>query len=800
MGKEWVVASTVADGRCPHCGSFASSEAPSAPFCCTGCQLARAFLVERGLSRYDDLLRRSGVPVGAPREGALPFVDETLARATKDANGERRVRFAFVGIHCAACVWIIEELFRRRAGARHIAINPVRGTAQLTIDDEFDLQAFARDVATAGYPLAPAADAAPASSDDLLVRMGVALALAMNVMVLSLASYLGLDDEGGLLARVFLVVSGLLSTAALLVGGPVFARGAWLGLRRGHAPLDLPIATGMFLAWAGSIASVVFGDGRAAYFDTVTLFIALMLVGRFVQAAAVDKNRRLLRVDAPDDGLRATRIDDDEKPRAVRAVELRAGDRLLIAPGELVPTDGVLEDDASALSFAFITGEPGSAHVPAGSGVMAGAKNDGDRALRVRATAPYTSSVLVRLLADVDEPDELARVSPFVSGYARSYVVVVGALALAGFAWWWRTSGALAALDVVVAVLVVTCPCAIGLAAPLSVELALARLRGLGVYVRRASALHRLLDVRTVVFDKTGTLSLLAPTLADPHALSALADDDRRALQEMVARSRHPKSRAIAAALGAAPIDTQADVVEETGVGLTFTRADGVRFTLRRRGDTGSVAFTRDDTPLCVLSFVERARPGAKHVIARLLARGLDVQVLSGDDERRVRAFARALGIDEAHARGGLSPDDKARAIDALQATRPLYVGDGLNDTLALERAHVAATPAALHPAVPARADLFTLSDGVLPLDDILDVARRARRTERRNFVGSTLYNVAVLALAITGHMSPLVAAVLMPLSSVSVVAHTALSLGRRGGSPAPSAFGVGHAPLAGAP
>jgi len=794
------VASTVADGRCPHCGSFASSDAPSAPFCCTGCQLARAFLVERGLSRYDDLLRLSGVPVGAPREGVLPFVEEARARAVRDENGERRVRFALAGIHCAACVWIVEELFRRRAGARHIAINPVRGTTQLTIDDRFDLEAFARDVATAGYPLAPAAETAPASSDDLLLRMGVALALAMNVMVLSLASYLGLDDEGGLLARVFVVVSGLLSTAALVVGGPVFARGAWLGLRRGHAPLDLPIATGMFLAWAGSIASVVLGDGRAAYFDTVTLFIALMLVGRFVQAAAVDKNRRLLRVDAPDDGLRATLLDEEQHPRAVRAAEIRVGDLLLIAPGELVPTDGVLEDEASALSFAFITGEPGSAHVPVGSGVMAGAKNDGGRALRVRATAPYTSSVLVRLLADVDEPDELARVSPFVSGYARSYVVVVSALALAGFAWWWRASGALAALDVVVAVLVVTCPCAIGLAAPLSVELALARLRGLGVYVRRASALHRLLDVRTVVFDKTGTLSLLAPTLADPSALAALADDDRRALREMVSRSRHPKSRALAAALGAAPIDARADVIEEAGVGLTYTRADGARFALRAHGESTSVVFTRDDAPLCTFTFVERARPGAKQVIARLLAQHLDVQVLSGDDEQRVRAFARALGIDEARARGGLSPDDKARAIEALAEEHPLFVGDGLNDTLALERAHVAATPAALHPAVPARADLFTLSDGVVPLDDILDIARRARRTEQRNFVGSTLYNVAVLALALSGHMSPLVAAVLMPLSSVSVVVHTALSLARRARAPVPSRLALGHAPLAGSP
>lgn len=770
----------VADGRCPHCGSRAPTDAPSAPYCCKGCQLARAFLVERGLSRYDDLLRESGVPVGEPREGVLPFVEETRTRASLDASGARRVRFALSGVHCAACVWIIEELFRRRAGGRHIALNPVRGTVLLTIDDSFDLSAFALDVGQAGYPLGPASDTAPASSDDLLLRMGVAIALALNVMVLSLASYLGLDDDGGLVARVFLLVSGLLSTAALLVGGPVFARGTWLGLRAGRAPLDLPIATGMFLAWAGSVVSAVVGDGRSAYFDTVTIFIALMLVGRFVQASAVDRNRRLLAVDAPDDGLRATRIDDDGRPRAVRAVEIRTGDRLLIAPGELVPTDGVLEDDAAALSFAFITGEPGSAEVPRGSGVMAGAKNDGDRAIRVRATAPYASSILVRLLADVDEPDEHARTSAFVSVYAKSYVALVSVLALGGFAWWWHVAGAGDALDVAVAVLVVTCPCAIGLAAPLSVELALARLRGLGVYVRRASVLDRLLEVRALVFDKTGTLSLLAPSLRDPKALDALDDDERRVLSDMASRSRHPKSRAIAEALGAAPLDPDATVVEEPGVGLTLTRSDGAHFRLIRHGDQGEVAFTRDGETRALLSFVERARPGARAEIARLRASGLDVRVLSGDDATRARAFADTLGIDEERVRGGLSPDDKARAIEALADSRPLYVGDGLNDTLALERAYVAATPAALHPAVPARADLFTLSDGVVPIADILSIARAARATQRRNLTGSTLYNVAVLTLALTGHMSPLLAAVLMPLSSVVVVAHTALALRAR--------------------
>lgn len=765
---------------CPHCGTPVADDAPEAPFCCSGCRVARAFLTDRGLSRFYVFQRDQGVPVGETREHVPAFLERRRleARARVESGAAYALSIAFSGIHCAACVWVIEELFKRKTGAHHIALNPVRGTARLVIDDSFPLDTFAREVARVGYPVSSSTDVVPAGSDALVMRMGITLALAMNVMMLSLAFYLGLEDEGGTLAQVFLVVSGVLATVALAVGGPLFVQGALRGLLRGTAPLDLPIATGMFLAWGGSVVSAFVTDGRSAYFDTVTIFIALMVVGRFVQTHAVDKNRRLLFAGGADDGLLVSRLTDAGVLESVSTSSITAGDVLLIAPGDLVPTDSILLDDAGALSFAFITGEPGSTFVPAGQGVEAGAKNEGFSAVRVRAEQPYASSLLVRLLANVEEPDEVARTAPFVTWFSKAYVTIVFALAAAALLVWWPR-GPVLALDVVVAILVVTCPCAIGLAVPLTVELSLARLRELGVFMRRASAIHRLLDVKTVVFDKTGTLSLLAPSLQNASALDLLTDDDKRALFQMSARSRHPKSKAIASALGARALDDTALVVETAGEGLVYTRSDGVCFTLARGRRPGEVAFSRDGVERAVLTFAERARPEARAEVARLRARGLSIRVLSGDDDARVRAFARDIGIDEREVAGGLSPDEKARRIVELRDEHPLYVGDGLNDTLALENAWVAATPAALHPAVPSRADLFSLADGVMPLSAILDVALRARVVQRRNLVFSTLYNVVVLGLALSGHMSPLFAAVLMPLSGVATILHTALSMRR---------------------
>jgi Cu2+-exporting ATPase len=769
----------VKDG-CPHCGTPVAHDAPEAPYCCSGCRVARAFLTDRGLSRFYVFQRDQGVPVGETREHVPAFLERrrSEARARVEAGAAYAMTIAFAGIHCAACVWVIEELFKGKDGARHIALNPVRGTARLVIDDRFPLDAFAREVARVGYPVSSSTDVVRAGSDGLVMRMGITLALAMNVMMLSLAFYLGLEAEGGALANVFLVVSGVLATAALATGGPLFVRGALAGLKRGAAPLDLPIATGMFLAWGGSVVSAFVTDGRSAYFDTVTIFIALMVVGRFVQTHAVDKNRRLLFAGGADDGLHVTRIADTGALDVVPTSSIAAGDTLLIAPGDLVPTESVLLDDAGALSFAFITGEPGSVFVPAGQGVEAGAKNEGDRAVRVRAEQPYASSLLVRLLASVEEPDEVARTAPFVTWFSKAYVAVVFVLAALALVVWWPRAPVLA-LDVVVAILVVTCPCAIGLAVPLTVELSLARLRELGVFVRRASAIHRLLDVRAVVFDKTGTLSLLAPSLQNARALDTLHDDDKHALFQMSARSRHPKSKAIVSALGQRTLDDEAVVVETAGEGLAYSRSDGVCFALTRGQRPGEVAFSRNGVELAVLTFAERARPDARAEVARLRARGLTIRVLSGDDDARVRAFAREIGIDESEVAGGLTPDEKARRIDDMRHLRPLYVGDGLNDTLALESAWVAATPAALHPAVPARADLFSLADGVMPLSSILDVAARARVVQRRNLVFSTAYNIVVLGLAMTGHMSPLFAAVLMPLSGVATILHTALSMRR---------------------
>jgi Cu2+-exporting ATPase len=718
------------------------------------------------------------------------------------------------GLHCAACVWVIDELFRRREGAAEVVVNPGAGTLDLTVRRGFDLRAYVEDVEQLGYLLGPRSGVergAPAGTSSLLLRMGLVLALAMNSMIFAFALYFGLEEEGGAIARLMHAGGYVLSALAVVIGGPVFFRSAWHSLRRGVLHMDAPIALGILLAFAG--ASVIFFSGwlgaeaaptqaaltdgarasasavpRAPYTDTLTVFIALMLVGRWLQERVLERNRRALLADDGADGMLTRRVRDGSV-ETVACREIRAGDELLVTPGDVVPVDGSLLDARARCALDWISGEPAPRTFTQGQTVPAGATNAGERALRVTAATDFAASPLVHLLRrpplrDVDG----ARATPWWQRLATAWVVgVVATATLGGVGWWLASRDFGTTLDVVVAILVVTCPCALGIATPLGYEVVQAALRRAGLYVRTTGFLDRARGVRKVVFDKTGTLTTGALRVADPGPLARLSPEDRAALEAMVVRSGHPKSVAVAAALralggGAPGFRADLDVVEVPGRGLELL-LDGRRYRFGAPGwaapaqADADLVFGRDGAPLAALRTEEELRADAAAEVARLRREGYETFILSGDAQERVDALARTLGVPAANALGDRTPEAKAAWVAANDHGDALVVGDGLNDALALGGATCSGTPAIDRPYLPARSDFWFVTPGLAPIGEALRASHALARTVRRNLCVAVAYNVVAVGLCLAGAMTPWLAAILMPASSLAVIGATLLSL-----------------------
>lgn len=776
------------DAGCPHCGLEVPEDATSAPFCCRGCSAAHGILRSSGLARYYTLRRGPGIPVGEAPGSDFRWLDERLqaARACSPAEGcasaaSLTIDLDVQGIHCAACVWLIQTLFRRRAGGVHIAVDPGLGKLSLSFDESrFAVREFLAEIERFGYRTAPPRRAAEGGADDLLLRLGVCVALAMNAMMLSLAFYMGLSSEiDPARHALFGVVGFALATLSVMVGGPVFFRGAARGLRQRVLHLDLPIALGLGLAWAGMAWALYRGRTDAAWFDTLSVFVALMLLGRWLQRRMVERNRRMLLADPGIDGLRVRRVGADSHLAVVPASSVQADDTLLVAPGELLPVAARLESTEAVLSLAWLTGESDPHHVAEGARLPAGAHNQGGQAILVRTLEAFDASALRSLMRPAVAAAEPT--SGFWHRVSVAWVAGVLAAATLGFLLW-LPAGVDQALSVTVAILVVTCPCAIGLATPLAGEIAHARLARRGLFFRREGVLDRLSTVRRVVFDKTGTLTRGTLRLANPAALDALSERDRDALYQMVARSAHPRSRAVLDAFGPArpapPLAQDVTIRELPGTGIALT-GRARRYTLGRSaaGDGASLAFALDGVALAELRLEEVLRFDARREVDELRALGVEAWIASGDDPARVATVARALGVAPERALGGLKPDAKAALIRRMDRQDTLFIGDGINDGPALDAAWVSATPAIDQPSLPARCDIFAVGSGTGAIAAALDTARRVRLVTRRNLAVAAVYNAGGVALAIAGVLTPLVCAIAMPASSLVILGLTAASL-----------------------
>lgn len=755
-------------GACAHCGLPSGASV----FCCSGCETVHDLLRSEGLLRYYDLGNGNPMTEGAARPDRLWL--EVEAGALRDARGLTKVTLDVQGMHCSACVWIFQELFRRHATAGHVRATPSTGRCELVVAPSFPLEAFVDGLSRFGYRFSSAKRGAESPPDDLVWRMGVCIAIAMNTMIFAISTYAGLRD--GPLYRLFHTLDFALSTVSVVVGGAVFFRSAWATLRRRAFHLDLPIALGIGLAYAASAHGFFTRSGAQTYFDTLNVFIALMLVGRFLQERVLRQNRAYLLESDGADGLLARRVRDG-RVEIVKGRELRRGDVILLAPGDLVPVLASPLGGAASFSLDWITGEPEPARYAVAERVPAGAFLRQAEAARVRLEQDFEESGLRDLLRAV--PEGRAQVE-FWQKFSRAYVVVVLLLAAATFAFWAVHDGPWRAFEITSGLLIVTCPCAIGIATPFAYELAHAGLRRAGLFVRTDGFLDRAMDVRRVVFDKTGTLTTGRLVLRDTAPLAALSSESRRVLYNLAARSSHPKADAITAALAGedATLDDSFVTTEEPGRGVRSADAylGAPQHAAPAPGlaqDPGDVVFVEGGVVRASFETEEVLRAGAERDVAALVDDGYEAFVLTGDREDRAVAVAACFDIPAERVVAGADPRAKRAWLEAHDAARTLMIGDGVNDALALEVALCSGTPAVDRPFVATRADFFFTGAGFEAVRRALRVARRLRGVVRRNLGVAIAYNVLTVTLAASGRMSPLLCAVVMPLSSVGLIALT---------------------------
>lgn len=775
---------------CDHCGTPFAPKEREDRFCCSGCQFVNSLISSNGLTKFYDLKgRETLLPVG---NGVLLKPDcswaegiqesaEAALEAHGNAAGLAEARMDLQGVSCIGCVWLIDAAFAREPGAGRAVVDATRGTLTLSwFTGKFDLAAFAERLGQFGYRIAPFTEGEKASGASGL-KLGLCGALAMNAMAFTLPRYVGMGSNFAL-ADLFEMIAAFSATLSLFVGGGYFIQRAWNAIRLKRLHLDVPISIGVIAAWLGSMIGWFLHSPGLLYFDFVAVFIFLMLLGRRLQEVSVARNRnRLLRAD-PTLHEVEVREGEDWKRRSVSSLE--AGNEFKVMPGGVVPVPSELLASEASLSLEWITGESEVVTWNRGTIVPAGAIQLAQLPVAFKAHEAWEGSLLERLrTATADAGNDPA--AKWLDRTLRIYLSIILLTAVIGaVAWMWKGAGWPAALQVFVSVLVVSCPCALGVAVPMAHELAVARLRQLGLFVRSPDLWGRLLRVKKMVFDKTGTLTLDTPTLTNPEALDALSEPGRQVLCQLVGSSRHPVSSALREVLASKGIFTSqsASPVEEIpGHGPRLTTRDDTLWELRRPGDweSGDVIFTSNGNTLAAFHFTEQLRGDAPAEVELLRKRGLEVHLLSGDKEAKVQRMAASLSIPTSQALSRQTPEDKGNWM-RRNGKDALFIGDGANDSLAAKEALCSGTLAVERSMLAEHTDFYFLSRSLRPLRLLLEMARVRRSAVRRAFAFALIYNLAVLVLALAGRMNPLLAAILMPLSSVATLVIVRLSYSKK--------------------
>lgn len=799
------------DCTCTHCGLpvpmglFVVGR--DEQFCCQGCASVYEVIHGCGLDAYYRLRDQSD----SAGQAIKPTDSDRVSSFDTDKFSELYVRtrddglcvvdLMLEGVHCAACVWLIEKLPRVVPGVIEARLSLRQATVRITWDPaQAKLSKIAKALSTLGYPPHPARGNKDgvqlAEQRTMMVRMGVAGAIAGNTMLLAFALYTGLFSEmEEQYAQLFRWASAVLGVIALAWPGRVFFQGAFAALRTRSPHLDVPIALALGVGGLAGLINVVLGRGEI-YFDSLTVLVFLLLVGRFIQyrqQRRADDSVGLLFSLTPTHCRRVIASEQEESVEQVPVEAVQVGDLLEVRAGELIPADGTIEVGSASIIASLLTGESKPVPVQVGDGICAGSQL-ANATIRLRVAAVGEQTRVGKLMGLVqqgvcDKP-QIVALTDRIAGW---FVIAVSSIALAVFAVW-SVIDLSAAVDHTVALLIIACPCALGLATPLTLAVAIGRSAQNDILIKSGAVLDRLAKPGKLLMDKTGTMTRgamrveawVGDTAAQPLVIAA----ERHAT--------HPIADAIVQYdLTPDPKNLPASEVGDVRIDDCGIEAQSARGTLhigsKRYMDRHACVIdqTQHDqaqawaqqalTSIYIavkgkvvsqLAVGDALHPDTKDSIAQLKAWGWQIEMLTGDEAAVASQVGQAVGLDPQAIHAGVNPEQKLAAIQKRDPDRAVVmIGDGVNDAAALAAADVGiAVSGGAEPSLAA-ADVYLAKPGLGGLVQLVASARRCRATVVQNLALSLTYNAVAIGLAAMGLVTPLLAAVLMPLSSAAVLA-----------------------------
>ncbi len=788
----------------PHDADFhVAIEGEARTLCCAGCEAVAEAIIANGLTDYykhrDAMPEspRAAMPVELQELGLFdhPEVQKNFVRPV--GEHEREAALILEGITCAACVWLNEAHLAKQPGVTAVDINYSTRRARVRWDENVTrLSALLDAIQSIGYRAHPY-DAA--RSEDLAKkerrtaqwRLFVAGFGMMQVMMYAIPVYMAEGDMTPDIEQLMRWASLVLTVPVMFYSSAPFFTNAWRDLKMRRVGMDVPVALGMGSAFLASVWATLIASGEV-YFDSVTMFVFFLLSGRYLEMMARQKAARGVEALARAMPAFAERLPawPDTTGERVAVVDLTIDDVVRVKPGETIPGDGEVLDGASSCDESLLTGESRPVPKAAGDTVTGGSVNVASPlVLRLTKVGESTRLASIRRLME-QASAERPNIVQMADRIAVRFIWVLLALATSTAIYWINVDPA-QALWITVAVLVVSCPCALSLAAPTALTVATGSLARTGVLVTRGHAIETLARADTWVFDKTGTLTVGRPTIVDERVVADRAAADVAALVRALEQaSEHPVGQALLRKVGPGETATLSGLRAVTGQGieaLSATRGTlriGVpAFVAALHGqpvpdamadwlDAGDTVVALGDATgwLAWFRIADALRPEAKTALAALRARGVRLAILSGDAPRTVAAVATELGIAE-H-RGGMAPEEKHAWLHEMQSrgATVAMVGDGVNDAPVLAQAHVSVAMGGGTDLARSQADVVLLSDDLQHLADGARIARQTLRIMRQNLLWAFTYNVTAIPLAMIGWVTPWMAGIGMAGSSLLVV------------------------------
>ena len=805
--------------NCYHCGQAIPEgelvlrpiEGEERAFCCHGCASVCEVIHEAGLASFYQRTPEGELlspPPPPPKD--LDFIDhdEVQAQFTEARGDRREITLMSQAIHCAACVWLIEHRLAQVDGILFVHVNFTNRQIKVRWDNSrIKLSEIIRILHSIGYDATPydpsASEAAWRKANrELLYRIGFSGFAMMNIMWFSVALYSG-AAENIEWRNYFNLLEWFIATAVLLYAAQPFFKGAWTAIKSRALGMDVSISLGILSTYLYS-SWVTFNFDRIVghvYFDTMTDFIFFLLIGRYVEAIsknrAVDATRRLLALQPK---VARKKTAEGEEVVAVRL--LKPGDEVIVRPGDHIPVDGEVVDGMGHVNESMLSGESREVFKKPGDKVAAGTLSV-DATLTVRVEKILQETTLGRIIQMVEQAQgSKAPIQCTADRIMPWFVSAVITLAVASAVYWYFHAGIETAIMAGTAVLIITCPCALGLATPMAIAVASGVSARHGILVKNGAVLEVLNDIDHFVFDKTGTLTVGAMRVV---SVWTRVEDEAELLKTVGAiefHSQHSIAQAIYNSVrerfpsflpGTYEVEnftTHAGKGVEAKVGMhhflighgDWLQAEGIALPQawlekerehQRSGGT-TIWVARDGEVVALLTLADELRPDAKETIARLKARGKKVMLLSGDRRAVAEEVARQLGGMEVIAE--VLPEDKHEVIARLQreGARVAMVGDGINDAPALARAQVGFALGAGTDISMDSADIVLMNNELMAVDTAVALSERTLKTIRQNIASSILYNLIMVPLAASATLTPLIAAITMPISSLIVIGNAA--------------------------